>query len=190
MSLDSPIPLVFEGEEADEKVLVVLRAHPITNIGWVLASIFLLIIPFSVLIYLVFARLENVPFSLGTALVATLFWALIVLGVAFQQFLHWYFNLYILTNKRIVDIDFFGLFHRRLSQTHLINVQDITCSKAGVLQNFLDFGDLNLQTAGTSANFEFLNIPDPEGNQKQMLGLVERVTGQQLKNHGDRINRP
>ncbi len=190
MSLDSPIPLHFEGEEADEKVLVVLRAHTITNIGWVLTSVFLLMIPYLALIYLVFASLENIPFSLWTALVATLFWTLIVLGIAFQQFIHWYFNLYILTNKRIVDIDFFGLFHRRLSQTHLVNIQDITCSKAGVLQNFLDFGDLRLQTAGTSANFEFLNIPDPEGSQKQVLSLVEKVTGHQFKNHGATVDRP
>lgn len=188
MSLTSPIPLHFEGEQKDEQVLVVIRAHPIINIGWVLTSIFLLVVPLSVLIYFIFGLSISLPFSLATALVATLIWALIIVGIAFQQFLHWYFNLYILTNKRIVDIDFFGLFHRRVSQTHLFNIQDITYSKAGILQNFLDFGDLHLQTAGTAPNFEFHNIPDPEESQEQVLSLVEQATGHRLKNYGTRFN--
>lgn len=190
MSLESPIPLHFEGEEKDEKVLIVLRAHPITNIGWVLTSIIFLIIPVVGLVYLIFTHPPYLPFSLATAFAALLIWELLILGVAFQQFLHWFFNLYILTNKRIVDIDFFGLFHRRVSQTHLFNVQDITYSKAGILQNFLDFGNLHLQTAGTAANFEFISIPDPENSQKHILSLVEQVSGHRLKNYGTKPNRP
>ncbi len=188
MSLDSPIPFHFEGEQKDEKVLIVIRAHPIINIGWILTSVFLLLVSLGMFIYLIFSGPVNLPFSLATAFIAILIWALIIVGIAFQQFLHWYFNLYILTNKRIVDIDFFGLFHRRVSQTHLFNIQDITYSKAGVLQNFLDFGDLRLQTAGTAPNFEFHNIPDPEGSQKHILSLVEQVTGNRFKNYGVRSN--
>lgn len=178
MSLDSPIPLHFEGEEEDEEVLIVLRAHPLVQIGWILSTIFFLFLPFIGLLALFFFQPVGLPFSLITATVAFLVWALLILGVAFQQFLHWYFNLYILTDRRIVDIDFFGLFHRRISQTHLTNVQDITFSKAGILQNFLDFGDMELQTAGTLANFEFRNIPDPETNQKHILGLIRKIKNQ------------
>ena len=174
MNPDSPIPLRFEGEEADEKVLIVLRAHPIVQIGWILSTIFFVLIPLVGLLALFFIQPTGMPFSLVTATVAFLVWVLLILGVAFQQFLHWYFNLYILTDRKVVDIDFFGLFHRQVSQTHLTNVQDITFSKAGILQNFLDFGDMHLQTAETLANFEFRNIPDPETNQKHILSLVRR----------------
>lgn len=184
MSLDSPIPLRFEGEETDEEVFIVLRSHPITNVGWVLMTVFIILLPFIGLVALFVRQTADLPFSLATAVAGFFVWTLIALGIAFQQYLHWYFNLYILTNRRVVDIDFFGLFHRQISQTHLTNVQDITFSKGGILQNFLDFGNMNLQTAGTETNFEFHNIPDPETNQKHVVSLLRKIKSQKLKHNG------
>lgn len=174
MSLDSPIPLHFEGEETDEEVFIVLRAHPVTNIGWVLATIFFILIALVTLLILFFSPSYESPFSFMTATIAFAVWVTVVLGFAFQRFLHWYFNLFILTSRRIIDIDFYGLFHRQISQTHITHVQDITFTKSGILQNFLDFGNMHLQTAGTEANFEFNNIPDPETNQKHIVSLIRK----------------
>ena len=165
-------PVSFEGEEADEKVLIFLRPHPITNLGWISASLFLLGIPFAAWVFLALYPALRLPLSTQTAVLVVATWCLIILGVAFQQFLYWNFNIYMLTNKRIVDIDFYGLFHRAVSQTPLTNIQDVTYTKAGIMQNFFDFGNLNIQTAGTAINFEFLAIPDPEGKQKQILELI------------------
>jgi len=184
MSLDSPIQLHFEGEESDEQVLIVLRAHPITNLGWILMTVILILLPFLGLMSLFYRPAEDIQISLTTTSIAFLVWSLIILGFAFQRYLHWYFNIYILTNKRVVDLDFFGLFHRQVSQAHLLNIQDITFSKAGILQNFLDFGDMNLQTAGTETNFEFRNIPDPDNNQKHVLSLLRQAKSQSLKTNG------
>ena len=172
----------FEGEEADEKVLILLRPHPITNLGWISASLLFLSIPFATWAFLLLYPSLKLPLSIQTTTLMAATWCLIILGIAFQQFLYWNFNIYILTNKRIVDIDFFGLFHRTVSQTPLTNIQDVTYTKAGILQNFFDFGDLDIQTAGTAANFEFHSIPDPEGGQKQILELIagaKKGTGQE-----------
>ena len=174
----------FEGEEGNEESLFILRAHPITNVGWILTSIFAIIVPVVVLIVLFTAAKVSTYVGIITVIVFILTWFLIVFGIAFQQYLRWFFNIYILTNKRVVDIDFFGLFHRKVSQTTLGNVQDVTYSKAGILQNFFDFGDLHLQTAAAAAHFEFLNIPDPEGNQKQILNLVAKYRRVTNHNHG------
>ena len=165
--------LHFEGEEAGEEVLFFLRAHPITTLTWVIITIFLLIVPFVLKAFLDYADIILIIDS-QTVLLSVVSYFLVILGFSFQQFLHWYFNIYILTNKRLVDIDFFGLFYRRVSQTTLDNVQDLTFSKGGVFQNFFDYGDLHIQTAGTAPNFEFCAIPDPEGNQKRILELVEK----------------
>jgi len=162
----------FEGEEADEKVFILLRPHPITNLGWISASLFFLSIPFATWAFLLLYPLLKLPLSIQTTTLMAATWCLIILGIAFQQFLAWNFNIYILTDKRIVDIDFFGLFHRTVSQTPLTNIQDVTYTKAGIAANFFDFGDLYLQTAGTAANFEFYCVPDPEGRQRQILELI------------------
>ncbi|HEX7456148.1 MAG TPA: PH domain-containing protein [Candidatus Nanoarchaeia archaeon] len=174
----------FEGEEAGEETLFVLRAHPITNLGWILTTAVVLILPIVVSILLLFLRVKTIPLSIPTMVLGMLVWFLMILGVAFQQFVRWYFNLYILTNKRIVDIDFFGLFHRRVSQCTLESIQDVTYTKAGILHNFLDYGDLHLQTAATQAHFDFISIPDPEGSQRQMLEVMARYRKGVERAHG------
>lgn len=175
-----PLPVRFEGEENDEQVLFLLRAHPLTNLGWILVTLIFLLIP----LVSGFLPIEdllnlNLKFEAGNLRLLTAAWLLVVLGFAFQQFLRWYFNIYILTNKRVVDIDFYGLFYRAVSQTTLGNIQDITYTKGGIAQNFFDYGSIYIQTAGKAANFEFTDIPDPEGSQKQILELVSEA------NHGN-----
>ena len=96
----------FAGEWANEKTLFVLRAHGFTNISWVLPNVILLMLPLVVWSFWLLNLSVKVPLSFLTGAMATLVWVLVVLGVAFQQFLHWYFNLYILTDKRLVDVDF------------------------------------------------------------------------------------
>ena len=180
----------FEGEAIEEQTLFVLRAHPITNVGWVLSTFLVLLLPGLVLTFLLFNKTISVPFSVVTAILAALVWVLVILGVAFQQFVHWYFNIYILTNKRVVDIDFFGLFHRRVSQCTLASVQDVTYTKAGLLPNFLDYGDLHLQTAAAETHFDFISIPDPEGSQHLILDITAKYKGGAGRHYGTKPSKP
>jgi len=62
----------------------------------------------------------------------------------------------------------------------LSNIQDVTYSKSGILQNFFDFGDLHIQTAGAAANFEFYAISDPEGSQRKILELITKIKNGRL----------
>lgn len=179
----------FEGESKDEETLFFLRAHPITNLSWIIMSVVAIFLPISTLIFFVIATPIEVPISIETVVLGFGAWYLVVFGVALQQFISWFFNIYILTNKQIVDIDFFGLFHRNVSQTTLGNVQDVTYSKAGIFQNFFDYGNLFLQTAGTQLRFEFHSVPDPEGVQKQILNLVAKYKRRGRNIHGEQPNR-
>lgn len=166
-----------------------MRPHVLTNLGWILVTIFLLTLPILGLAMLWLGSV-TIPLTGATILVIILTWSLIILGGAFQWFLHWIFNIYTLTSRRVVDIDFLGLFHRRISQCPLRNVEDVTFSKRGLLQSFFDYGDIHIQTAGTLSNFDFHAIPDPEGSLKQILDLVSEVKRGYRFDHGDNTNRP
>jgi len=163
----------FETQGPDEKILFVLRAHPIVNLGWILFGALFLLLPI-----LLTTLLPIFSVSLPAAISArgifglVLVWYLITFGVVLQNFLLWYFNIYIITNKRVVDIDFYHLFYKQVSEAPLENVQDITNREVGILQNWLDFGDVFIQTAGETENFEFTNVTDPDGVQKNLLDLV------------------
>jgi len=175
--------LQFEGEESGEKVLFMVRPHPITNLGWLLVTLFLLLVP-SVAIAILINLSINIFIPMTTIFLTILTWSLFVLGGAFLWLLHWFFNIYILTNRRVVDIDFTGLFHRRMAQAPLKNIEDVTFTKKGIFQNFFDYGDMHVQTAGTLPNFDFHSIPDPEGSLKQILDLVAKVRRGE-KGYGD-----
>jgi len=179
----------FEGESKEEETLFFLRAHAITNLSWVLMAVLAVVLPIVTLAFFALSSVVDVPISIETVVLGLAAWYLVIFGVALQQFISWYFNIYILTNKQIVDIDFFGLFHRNVSQTTLGNVQDVTYSKAGIFQNFFDYGNLFLQTAGTQLRFEFHSVPDPEGVQKQILDLVAKYKRRGRNIHGEQSNR-
>ena len=186
MDVDEYKKVRFEGEESGEETLFLLRPHAFTNIGWIFFTLVFLMVPLIFLIALMMIKTISIPLNGVTTFLIVAVWILITIGFAYQQFLNWYFNIYMLTNKRIVDIDFFGLFHRRVSTTTLANVQDITYTKAGIIQNFLDFGNIHIQTAGTQANFEFYNIPDPEGSQKQIFDLLAKYKRGSFEGNGTR----
>jgi uncharacterized membrane protein YdbT with pleckstrin-like domain len=176
----------FEGEEREEETLFFLRAHGITNLNWIITGLVSVVLPIFLILFVAANDAINLPIGAVTVALGLLIWYLIVFGVAYQQFVRWFFNIYILTNKRIVDIDFYGLFHRKVSQTTLGTVQDVTYTKAGILQNFFDYGDIHLQTAGAKVHFDFAAIPDPEGSQKQILDLVAKYKRKGREIYGTR----
>ena len=189
MKIDEYKKVRFEGESKEEETLFFLRAHPITNLTWVIMTALAIFLPIMTLIFFAVATSIETPISIETVLLGLGAWYLVVFGVAVQQFIGWFFNIYILTNKQVVDIDFFGLFHRKVSQTTLGNIQDVTYSKAGIFQNFFDYGNLFIQTAGTAMHFEFHSVPDPEGAQKQILDLVAKYKRRGRNIYGEQPNR-
>lgn len=164
----------FETQADDEEIILLLRAHVITNLPWLVLVIALFAIPSILsrtdLFDPIFAPLQIT--SKGSALL-TLCWYLLVFAIALQNILLWYFNVYILTSKRIVDIDFNQLLYRQISSTDLASVQDITYTKGGIAQSLFNYGDLRIQTAGSVPQFEFLKVGDPGAVQKQIERVAE-----------------
>lgn len=153
---------VFESQAEDEKLIFLLRSHFFTNVPWILITIFLIILP-PVVTYLGLLDILTQNFSVpdksfqGFALL----WYLFVFAFAFQHFLSWYFNVYILTDSRLVDVDFFQMLYKRVSSAQLDNVEDVTITTGGIAQVLLHYGDVHMQTAGTVVNFEFVAVPKP-----------------------------
>lgn len=166
--------LFFETQAEDEEIFLLLRAHVITNLPWMVLIIILFSIPSLISSTKIFAVfIDPLETSTASARTLSLCWYFLTFAIGLQNILHWYFNVYILTNKRIVDIDFQQLLYRKISSTELANVQDITYTKGGIPQSLFDYGDLHVQTAGTLPQFEFLRVPNPGAVQK----AIEKAVG-------------
>jgi hypothetical protein len=170
----NPRDMTFQNEERDERVILFLRKHFITNFPWLVIGIFLLLLPFLIPF---FGSIPGNPFTFLPAnftLVFVLFYYLLVATYLFVNFITWYFNISFVTNKRIVDVDFSGLVYKNVASTKLELVQDVSYDQVGVFRSFFNYGDVLVQTAGTIDNFDFTAVPEPE----KVVHLIGSMIGE------------
>jgi hypothetical protein len=169
----NPTGLRFETQEAEEKVILFLRQHFIVNVPWIFLTIILVIAP-TILFPMLFRALSfNVTFPATYYIVGTMFWYLATFGFALASFIGWFFNIYIVTNERIVDIDFLYLLYKKFSQAELTKIQDINYTSGGILAAMFNYGNVVVQTAGEMPNIEFESIPFPEKVVETIRELTE-----------------
>src|SRR3989344_5511942 len=92
---------------------------------------------------------------------AIVLWYLFTLAVFLEGILTWFFNVNIITNKRIMDVDFYTLIYREISDAQIANIQETTYKVGGFLGTIFNFGNVQIQTAGALPNFVFENVPNP-----------------------------
>lgn len=82
---------------------------------------------------------------------------------AFLIWIDVWFDTWIITSDRIINIEQHGLFSREVSELKLTRVQDVSVEVHGFFQTFLNYGDVHIQTAGEEERFQFRAVPDPYG---------------------------
>lgn len=147
--------LRFETQAGDETVILVLRAHPITQIPWIITALIILILPFFFNIFLI----NNLPFQ--QTLFINFFWYSFLFSYIFLNLLNYLFNVGIITNQRIIDVDFHQILYKEFTASSISKIEDVTVKSGGFTASFFNYGNLFVQTAGTEANIEFINIPSP-----------------------------
>lgn len=161
-----PKGLTFETQAAEEEILFVLRRHLITNVPWLLITLLMLLAPLSLryipLIDFLPARYQ---------LISIIIWYLITIAFILESFLSWYFNVNIITDERIIDIDFYSLIYKEVSETKIENIQDVTYKMGGVVRALFNFGTVYVQTAGEKPEFEFEDVPNPS----QVTKIINRL---------------
>ena len=156
---ENPTGLVFTNLDDDEEILLFLKRHLVTNSPWIFKAILASLVPLLFLIFLSFFGVilpEDYTFTL------VLFYYLMLLGYIFVQFISWFFNITLITNQRVVDIDFSQLVFESVAATKLPQLEDVSYHQVGVLASVFDYGDVTVQTAGKASNFLFAQVPHPE----------------------------
>ncbi len=154
--LPRPKHLSFEGQYDNEEIILLLRKHLITQINWVLAIIAMILAP---LVLMGFPLIDFLPSRFQ--FVVILMWYLLVFAFFLESFLGWYFHVFILTDKRVVDIDFYNLIYREVSVASIEKIEDVTVKVGGVIQTIFDFGIVVIQTAAQMSQLEFEYVPQP-----------------------------
>lgn len=164
-----PEDVDFETKDAEEKIILMLRRHIITNVKWILVAILLVFVPGILRAFGLFAVLPT-----GFDLIITLAWYLFTFVYVIENFLNWYFNVYFVTDERVIDVDFFNLIYKQVSDANISKIQDVTYSMGGVTRTFFNYGDVFIQTAAEVSEFHFEAVPNPDKVAKIIQDLIEK----------------
>jgi uncharacterized membrane protein YdbT with pleckstrin-like domain len=160
----------FPDQEPGEEVVALIRKHWFTVLFPMFLVFIALLLPIVVGVTLREKLLEVELWNLY--LFVSSIWYLLFWLVALRTLMLYSLNTVIVTNHRIIDNDQYGFFDRKVSELHIRRVQDVSVHTVGVLQTFLHFGDITVQTAASEKQFVFSQIPRPEVTKDTIMRIV------------------
>lgn len=90
-------------------------------------------------------------------------WLLALWGFFAIQWTNFYLDVWYVTQKRIIDVEQKGIFHREISNLRFDKIQDISIEVTGFIATMLNFGDIHVQTAAEdSSDFFMKDARNPE----------------------------
>lgn len=152
--------LNFEGKKEGEEVILLLRRHWYTLVAPIGFLIFACILP--LLAVVVFGNYIMAYNLVSLALLATVIFWLAIWFIIFYMITMYSLDTWIVTTKRVVDSTQHGFFSRKVSELSLSSIQDISIYTTGMIPTMMDFGYLEIQTAGAENKFLFQQIPHPQ----------------------------
>ena len=159
----TPTRLRLLHQEPDEHIELFLRQHFIVNVPWIITLFLGLFVP---LLFPIVDKIlqDNFGVSLPSDIsgAAVILWYLFLMAFVIEKFLHWYFNIYIVTNKHLVDINFWNLLSRDITEVCLDDLQSAQSKITGIMGALFNFGDVAIETAAKVQSVNFLSVPKPD----------------------------
>jgi len=170
--------------EDHEKIIFIIRKHPFYIIIETLGLVVLALIPsiatslFAWLTSLLpNAIVNSVQLSFGPIeLQGFLYslWLVLLWMVFIARFTDYYLDKWVVTNKRIIDIEQRGFFIREISSVRYNKIQDATIEVTGLIPTLLNFGRIQIQTAGIEQEFILNTAPNPLINKERILEIKQQ----------------
>lgn len=162
---------------ANEKIVLRTRRHWGVLAGSFVVNLFLSI---GILILSVLVGLLATPLGLGA--VGLLVWVLLLIPLVNfgRNFLDWWNEEYLVTNRRVIQSE--GVINKHVIDSSLEKVNDVVMNQT-FLGRVFDFGDIEILTASEIGINKLGMIASPVKfktemiNQKEALGMDERVSG-------------
>lgn len=147
----------FINEDPNEKVILFIRKHAVTNLEWIFLVFLMILAPAFLPLFSFFDLLPT-----GFQIIFVMIWYLITFAIALEKFLTWFFHVNIVTDERVVEVDFVNLFYREITDANIDQIQDVTVEVGGAIRTYLHYGDVVIQTAAEVPKIEFEDVPNPD----------------------------
>lgn len=160
---------LFDDQFDDEEVLYVFRKHPVVmRKGLVIASVAILL-PVLFIGALTFLRPDNPP-SIPAFFSSLGFGMALAFIVFFPSWIAWYYSIFIVTDKRLIQIARKGLFHKTVVDMNLNQIQSMNYQVSGIQETLLKFGTIMIQTY--MGDLVIHEVHHPEKVQKTIANIL------------------
>ncbi|MFH0818419.1 MAG: PH domain-containing protein [Patescibacteria group bacterium] len=170
---------LFPGQFPDEKLIFLIRRHWSLIIKYILRLLVAHIIAVGIFIFLVYFLQWELPNSGPIYVILIMIASCYFLGawlLYLHEFVDYHLDIWILTDRRILNIEQEGLFKRTASELDITKIQDVTAEINGKVQTFLNFGNVYVQTAAESQRFVFEEVARPQEVARKIIDTVEQAT--------------
>lgn len=155
--------------DSDEHVIMEVRKHWIVFFGQAFSLFLGAILPFVIFTLLqiflpqLFYKI-NLPGNLYSLLLFFyILWILFLWISFFIQWTKYYLDVWYVTEKRIIDVEQKKIFDREITNLRFDKIQDVTIDVRGFISTMLNFGSIQVQTAGEdNTDFFMSNVRRPD----------------------------
>jgi hypothetical protein len=183
-----PKNATFATQNDTEVVVMVVRRHLFKNFGWLFTAAIAALVPYigGMVIYY-FDHNFNQDMLLNSSIVQAvngsyifvlgLFYYSFVVTYAYFKYIHWFYDIFIITNERYISIDFDILKGKTIIDIPLTDIVDISEKILGFLPTLIGYGNIEFKTL--SEKFIVLeDIPEPTWFRDSLADLIKFIRAQ------------
>ncbi len=161
----------FPGQKSKEKLIKTLRKNPVIFVKKIVKFFIFLAISIFLMVYVsqlsVFSSISNY------INIAALCGVIFSLSYGFYVWVCWYYDVYILTTARIIEVRQKGLFNREVREIDLDKIQDVTYNVSGVLSTIMEVGNVKIHSA-SGMQVEIESVSKPGIVREVIVKLMEK----------------
>jgi uncharacterized membrane protein YdbT with pleckstrin-like domain len=149
--------------EENEKLIKVFRKHYFSVLLEFLVLTIIVFLP--IIFFLITKNILFFDISLKNIYLLLFFYCLFLVLAWMVGAIFWidyYLDMWILTDKRLIDVEQKGLFFREISSLRLDRIQDVKIVTKGLIQTLLKMGDIHVQTASSQKEFIIYQVNNPD----------------------------
>lgn len=162
----------FPGQHDDEVVELVFHQHPLVMRKALIMGLLIIVVAVLPLDFQQIYAIEWLPgllFKLMGVIIAIVFFGW------FYRWVGWYYTLYIVTDRRILEIKQKGFFDRKVNEWQLDGISNVNYHIGGFQAVLFGFGDITARTY--IGDFEMKTIHKPAEIHAQLVDAVRRSGG-------------
>lgn len=177
---------ILPGSPRNESIYVFAHAYYLAFLPWFVLGLVLILlgIGFIIVVLITFPEILLEQLSYNIFVVMSSAYFLLLLPFLTVAFIDFYYDISIVTDRRLIDIDQSALFSREINELALEDVQDVSSVNRGIASSVFDFGDVLIETSGAERRlFTFNKVLHPREIASVILDLAEQATTRAAESH-------